>query len=86
MWIASIAMCYLDRFIDNINYTFQDDFLIIFFELLARTTFVVGAISLFPQEPYSNKRVWFYYMIMGGSLTIIDTFIRLVGTLQKLLF
>ena len=83
MWIASIAMCYLDRFIDNINYTFQD-FLIIFFELLARTTFVVGAISLFPQEPYSNKRV--YYMIMGGSLTIIDTFIRLVGTLQKLLF
>ena len=85
MWIASIAMCYLDRFIDNINYTFQD-FLIIFFELLARTTFVVGAISLFPQEPYSNKRVWFYYMIMGGSLTIIDTFIRLVGTLQKLLF
>ena len=85
MWIASITMCYLDRFIDNINYTFQD-FLIIFFELLARTTFVVGAISLFPQEPYSNKRVWFYYMIMGGSLTIIDTFIRLVGTLQKLLF
>ena len=85
MWIASISMCYLDRFIDNINYTFQD-FLIIFFELLARTTFVVGAISLFPQEPYSNKRVWFYYMIMGGSLTIIDTFIRLVGTLQKLLF
>ena len=85
MWIASITMCYLDRFIDNINYTFQD-FLIIFFELLARTTFVVGAISLFPQEPYSNKRVWFYYMIMGGSLTIIDTFIRLIGTLQKLLF
>ena len=72
MWIASITMCYLDRFIDNINYTFQD-FLIIFFELL-------------PQEPYSNKRVWFYYMIMGGSLAIIDTFIRLIGTLQKLLF
>ena len=46
----------------------------------------LGAISIFPQEPYSNKRVWFYYIIMGGSLTIIDTFIRLAGTLQKLLF
>lgn len=84
MWIASIAMCYLDRCIDNINYTFQD-FLIIFFEFLARITFVAGAISIFPQEPYSNKRVWFYYIIMGGSLVIIDTFVRLVDTLQKLL-
>lgn len=84
MWIASITMCYLHRFIDNINYTFQD-FLIIFFELLARITFVAGAISIFPQEPYSNKRVWFYYIIMGGSLVIIDTFVRLVDTLQKLL-
>ena len=35
MWLISIAMCYLHRFIDNLNYTFQD-FLIIFFELLAR--------------------------------------------------
>ena len=85
MWLTSIAMCYLDCFIDNLNYTFQD-FLIIFFELLARITLVIGAISIFPQEPYSNKRVWFYYIIMGGSLTIIDTFIRLAGTLQKLLF
>ena len=30
--------------------------------------------------------MWFYYIIMGGSLTIIDTFIQLAGTLQKLLF
>ena len=85
MWLTSIAMCYLDCFIDNLNYTFQD-FLIIFFELLAPITLVIGAISIFPQEPYSNKRVWFYYIFMGGSLTIIDTFIRLAGTLQKLLF
>ena len=85
MWLTIIAMCYLDCFIDNLNYTFQD-FLIIFFELLARITLVIGAISIFPQEPYSNKRMWFYYIIMGGSLTIIDTFIRLAGTLQKLLF
>ena len=55
MWLTSIAMCYLDCFIDNLNYTFQD-FLIIFFELLARITLVIGAISIFPQEPYSNKK------------------------------
>jgi hypothetical protein len=69
MWLTSIAMCYLDCFIDNLNYTFQD-FLIIFFELLARITLVIGAISIFPQEPYSNKRVWFYYIIMGGRLLL----------------
>ena len=81
MWIASIAMCYLDRFIDNINYTFQD-FLIIFFELLARTTFVVGAISLFPQEPYSNKRVWFYCAAMSGMLAAIKSFVKLIEILD----
>lgn len=85
MWLISTAMCYLDCFIDNLNYTFQD-FLIFFFELLARITLVVGAISLFPQEPYSNRRVWFYYIIMGGILTTIYTLIKLAGTLQKLLF
>lgn len=85
MWLISTAMCYLDCFIDNLNYTFQD-FLIFFFELLARITLVVGAINLFPQEPYSNRRVWFYYIIMGGSLAIIYTFIKLTSTLQKLLF
>lgn len=85
MWILSITMCYLDCYIENINYTFQD-FLIIFFELFARITLVAGAIKLFPQEPYSNRRVWFYYIIFGGSMTVIDTFVRLLGTLQKLLF
>lgn len=85
MWISSIAMCYLHRFIDDINYTFQD-FLIILFELLARIVLVAGAISLFPQEPYSNKRVWFYYIIMGGSLATVYSFTKLVNTLLKLLF
>lgn len=85
MWILSTAMCYLDYFIENINYTFQD-FLIILFELLARITLVTGAINLFPKDPYSERRVWFYYIIMGGCLTALDTFIRLAGTLQKLLF
>lgn len=84
MWIASITMCYLHRFIDNINYTLQD-FLIIFFELFARLSLVLGAIELFPKDPYSNRRVWFYYIIMGGSLTTLDTLIRLMATLQKLL-
>ena len=60
MWLISIAMCYLHRFIDNLNYTFQD-FLIIFFELLARITLVIGAISIFPQEPHSFIRVWFLW-------------------------
>lgn len=85
MWILSITMCYLDCYIENINYTFQD-FLIIFFELFARITLVAGAIKLFPQEPYSNRRVWFYYIIFGGSMTVIDTFVRLLGSVQKLLF
>lgn len=85
MWLISIAMCYLDCFIGNLNYTFQD-FLIFFFELLARITLVVGAINLFPQEPYSNRRVWFYYIIMGGILATIYTLMKLAGALQKLLF
>ena len=69
MWLTSIAMCYLDCFIDNLNYTFQD-FLIIFFELLARITLVIGAISIFPQEPYSNKRVVCKNKIYCGKISI----------------
>lgn len=85
MYAASIAMCYLDCIIDDINYTFQD-FLIFFFELLAQIILLTGAIRLFPPEPYSNRRVWFYYIIMGVSMNIIDTVVRLAGTLQELLF
>ena len=80
-----ITMCYLDLFIDNINSILQL-FLIHFFDFLSWIILTIGAIKCMPEKAYSNKRVWFYYMIMGGSLTIIDTFIRLVGTLQKLLF
>lgn len=85
MWILSTVMCYLHRFVEHINYTFQD-FLIILFELLARITAVTGGINLFPQDSHSERRVWFYYIIMTESLMAIDTFIRLLGTLQKLLF
>lgn len=56
MWCISIAMCYLDRFISNINYSLQD-FLITFFELLAWIVLIIGAIDTFPQDKYSNKRV-----------------------------
>ena len=77
----------LDCFIDQLkSTTFQRFPNLSSLNFSARITLVIGAISIFPQEPYSNKRVWFYYIIMGGSLTIIDTFIRLAGTLQKLLF
>ena len=51
MWCISIAMCYLDRFIYNINYSLQD-FLITFFELLAWIVLIIGAIDTFPQNKY----------------------------------
>lgn len=78
MWCISIAMCYLDRFISNINYSFQD-FLITFFELLAWIVLIIGAIDTFPQDKYSNKRVWFYYAIMGGFIAAIHSFIGLIN-------
>lgn len=83
MWIISIAMCYLDKYIENINYTLQD-FLIIFFELLARIVLIAGALKFFPQDPYSNKRVWFYYIIMGGSIAALGSFIKLMETLTNI--
>lgn len=82
MWIIGIAMCYLDCFIENINYTVQD-FLIIFFELLARIILITGALKFFPSDPYSNKRVWFYYIIMGGSIAALESFIKLIGIVVK---
>ena len=74
MWGISITMCYFHRFIDDINYSLQD-FLITFFELLAWIVLIIGAIDTFPQNKYSNKRVWFYYAIMGGFISAIHSFI-----------
>ena len=74
MWGISISMCYLHRFIDDINYSFQD-FLITFFELL-------GAIDTCPKDKYSNKRVWFYYAIMRGFISAIHSFIGLINILK----
>ncbi len=61
MWCISIAMCYSDCLINNINYIVQD-FLITFFELLAWVVLIIGAIDTFPKDKYSNKRVWFFTM------------------------
>lgn len=84
MWGISIAMCYLHRFIDNLNYTFQD-FLITLFELFAWVVLIVGAIDTFPKDRYSNKRVWFCYAIMGGCLSALHSFVKLTNTLMQLL-
>ena len=81
MWGISITMCYFHRFIDDINYSLQD-FLITFFELLAWIVLIIGAIDTFPQNKYSNKRVWFYYAIMGGFISAIHSFIVLINILE----
>lgn len=80
MWCLSIAMCFLDLLITNINSTLHN-FLIDFFVFLAWIVLVIGAINTFPKEPYSNKRVWFYYAIMGGGIATICSFIRLISIL-----
>ena len=77
MWGISITMCYFHRFIDDINYSLQD-FLITFFELLAWIVLIIGAIDTFPQNKYSNKRVWFYYAIISA----IHSFIGLINILE----
>ena len=81
MWGISISMCYLHRFIDDINYSFQD-FLITFFELLAWIVLIIGAINTCPKDKYSNKRVWFYYAIMRGFISAIHSFIGLISILK----
>ena len=81
MWGISITMCYFHRFIDDINYSLQD-FLITFFELLAWIVLIIGAIDTFPQNKYSNKRVWFYYAITGGFISAIHSFIGLINILE----
>ena len=50
--------------------------------------FFFAQISSFHQitKPNFNKRVWSYYIILGGSLATIYILIKLAGTLQKLLF
>lgn len=73
MWCISIAMCYLDYLI-TINASFQI-FLVDFFKFLSWIVLIIGAIDTFPKEPYSNKRVWFYYAIMSGGIGAIRSFL-----------
>lgn len=83
MWGLSIAMCFLHRIIEDINYAVQD-FLITFFEFLAVLIVVIGATKIFPKDPYSNKRVWFYYIICGGCLSLLEISIKLVEEVYKI--
>lgn len=80
MWWMGVAMCYIDRLIDNIGNDVQS-FLITFFPFLAWVVLVVGAIDTMPKDPYSNMRIWFFSAIMGGSLAGIRTFIELITPL-----
>lgn len=47
-----------------------------------RIVLIIGAIDTFPQNKYSNKRVWFYYAIMGGFISAIHSFIGLINILE----
>lgn len=78
MWCISIAMCYLDYLITDINGSFQS-FLIDFFKFLSWIVLIIGAIDTFPKELYSNKRVWFYYAIMSGGIGAIRFFLKLIA-------
>ena len=82
IWGISIAMCYLDCVIDNISYTVQA-FLIDFFFFFFFIVIIIGAIRTLPQESYSNKRIWFYYAIMGGSLAAIKHLVKLIEILNR---
>lgn len=81
MWIISISMCYLDCLIDDVNRTVQD-LLIVFFELLARIVLIIGAFRTFPKDKSSNLRVWFYYAMMGGFLSALYSFVKLIKVLD----
>lgn len=78
----SIAMCYLDALVDNISNTLQN-FLIEFFMFLSWVVLIVGATRTFPQDKFSNKRIWFYCAIMGGSIAATHTFVKLISILKS---
>lgn len=78
---TGIAMYYLDCVIPNVSYTLKG-ILIRLFTFLATIVLIVGAIRTFPKDKYSNLKVWFYYAIMGGFLSAIYSFIKLINALQ----
>ena len=81
VYCLALAMCYLDSFIPNINYTLQG-ILICFFTFLAPIVQIIGAFKTFPKVKHSNLRVWFYYAMMGGFLSASYSFVKLIETLN----
>ena len=76
----SIVICYLNYFIEDINYALQY-FLLVFFQLLSWIVLIIGAVKTLPKYKLSNKRVWFYYTIMLSSAAAIKSFAELINTL-----
>lgn len=79
----SIAICYLNYFIKDINYALQY-FLLVFFQFLSWIVLIIGAVKILPKYKLSNKRVWFYVAIMGGLITAIKSLVELVNGLEYL--
>lgn len=76
----SIAICYLNYFIKDINYALQY-FLLVFFQFLSWIVLIIGAVKILPKYKLSNKRVWFYYTIMMSIVGVIKSFTELINTL-----
>lgn len=76
-------LCYLDLFVKNIDRTVQL-LLINFFNFCSWIVIIIGAIDTFPKDPHSNKRVWFYFAIMGGLVAAMDSLTELINKLIHL--
>ena len=76
----SIAICYLNYFIKDINYALQY-FLLVFFQFFSWIVLIIGAVKILPKYKLSNKRVWFYYTIMMSIVGVIKSFTELINTL-----
>lgn len=73
-------LCYLDLFLNDINSATQI-FLINFFTFISWIVIIIGAIDTLPKNPYSNKRVWFYFAIMTGLIAAINSIVILINAL-----
>ena len=74
-------LCYLDLFLNDINRVAQI-LLINFFTFLSWIVIIIGAIDSFPKDPYSNKRVWFYFGVMTGLIAAINSLVKLINSLM----
>lgn len=76
----SIAICYLNYIIEDVNYVLQF-FLMNFFQFLSWIILIIGIVKILPKYKLSNKRVWLYYTIMMSSVGAIRSFVELINTL-----